>query len=134
MVNGVSAVILVIDSRLLLGMLRRVLEKTRYLRVVGEMVDLRNLGKKITETNADWVIVDNDQDKRNRGTINELMKAHPSVRFLTVTTDGSQVRMKRSGFHEKNLSDLSLAEILSVLGQRQETNMKNERSIIKKTN
>jgi DNA-binding NarL/FixJ family response regulator len=133
-VNGVSAVILVITSRLLIGMLRRVLEKSRHFEVVGEMVDLQNLSNKIVETDADWVILDNEQDMRNLGTINELMKTHPTVRFLTVTTDGSQVRMKSLGFHEKNLSGLSLAEILKVLSQQQDAILKSERSIIKKSN
>lgn len=132
--NGVSAVILVITSRLLIGMLRRVLEKSRHFEVVGEMVDLQNLSNKIVETEADWVILDNEQDMRNLGTINDLMKTHPSVRFLTVTTDGSQVRMKSLGFHEKNLSGLSLAEILKVLSQQQDAILKSERSIIKKSN
>jgi DNA-binding NarL/FixJ family response regulator len=101
-------------------MLRRVIEKARYLEVVGEMADLRNLSEKIRETNADWVIVDHEQDARNLGAIIELMKAHPFVRFLTVTADGSQVHMQSLGFHEENLSGLSLAEILYVLGQQQE--------------
>jgi chemotaxis response regulator CheB len=118
-VSGIRRVILIIDSRLLLGMLRRVFEKARHLEVVGEMVDLRNLGEKIMETNADWVIVDDEQDASNLDTINKLMNAHPSVRFLTVNADGSQVHMKSLGFHEENLSGLSLAEILKVLEQQQ---------------
>jgi DNA-binding NarL/FixJ family response regulator len=99
-------------------MLRRVIEKSRHLDVVGEMVDLKNLSKKIRETNADWVIVDHAQNLRNLDIIIELMKAHPSVRFLTVTADGSQVHMKSLGLQEENLSNLSLAEILYVLGQQ----------------
>ncbi len=112
-------IIIVNDSPLLLGMLRRVIEKARYLEVAGEMDDLQNLSQKIKETNADWVIMDYEQDAKNISIINKLMEGHPSIRFLTVTTDGSQVRMKCLGFHEENLSDLSLAEILKVLANQQ---------------
>jgi DNA-binding NarL/FixJ family response regulator len=100
-------------------MLRRVIGKARHLEVVGEMVDLRNLNEKIMETHADWVIVNEERDVKNLEAINELMNAHPSVRFLTVTADGSQVSMKSLGFREQNLSSLSLAEILKVLARQQ---------------
>lgn len=116
--NYVRRVILVNNSRLLLGMLRRVIEKARHLEVVGEMVDLQNLGEKIRETNADLIIMDREQEARNLGAIQELMNAYPSVRFMTVTADGSQVCMKRLGLHEENLSDLTLYEILKVLDQQ----------------
>lgn len=119
MVNGVRRVILVNNSRLLLGMLRRVIEKARHLELVGELVDLSNLGEKIAETNADWVILNNEQNVKNLETVDKLMNAHPSVRFLTVNADGSQVSMKSLRLHEQNLSGLSLVEILKVLAQQQ---------------
>lgn len=107
------------DSRLLLGMLRRVIEKARLLELVGEMVDLGSLGEKIAETHADWVILNNEQNVKNLETIDTLMNAYPSVRFLTVASDGSQVSMKSLRSHEQNLNGLSLAEILKVLAQPQ---------------
>lgn len=115
--NCLKRVILVNESRLLLGMLKRVIKKVRHLEVVGEMIDLQNLSEKIMETNADLIIIDFDQEEKNLNTIYELMRAYPSVRFLTVTADGSQVRIKGLGLHEENLSNLSLAEILKILCQ-----------------
>ncbi|MEJ2600382.1 MAG: hypothetical protein P8Z00_18750 [Anaerolineales bacterium] len=115
--NGVRRVILVNDSRLVLGILTRVIKKAKHLEVVGELADLQDLNKKIVETEPDWVIVNDEQDEKNLEMIAELMNAHPTIRFLTVTTDGSQVRMRWLEPHEKNLSGLSLAEILNVLTQ-----------------
>jgi chemotaxis response regulator CheB len=115
LVDDVQRVVLVHNSRLLLGILRRVIEKAEHLEVVGEMASLRNLNEKMGETNPDWVILNDEQSEKNLEIINELMNTHPSVRFLTVNTEGSQVRMRWLAPHEKNLSGLSLADILKVL-------------------
>jgi chemotaxis response regulator CheB len=115
LVNNVQRIILVHNSRLLLGILRRVIEKADHLEVVGEMASLQYLNEKMGEANPDWVILNDEQGERNLEIINELMKTHPSVRFLTVNTEGSQVRMRWLEPHEKNLSGLSLADILKVL-------------------
>lgn len=116
-VSDKSRVILVNDSLLLQGMLKRVLEKTKRIEVVGE-VDLRDLENMMWHTNADWVIINTARNENDMGTINDLMEAHPSVRFLMVTTDGSQVQMKWFELSEKNLSGLSLAELLKVLVEK----------------
>jgi chemotaxis response regulator CheB len=115
LVNNVQRIILVHNSRLLLGILRRVIEKADHLEVVGEMASLQYLNEKMGEANPDWVILNDEQGERNLEIINELMKTHPSVRFLTVNTEGSPVRMRWLEPHEKNLSGLSLADILKLL-------------------
>lgn len=115
--NNKSRVILVNDSLLMQGMFKRVLEKTKRVEVVGE-VDPRNLEDMLQNTNADWVIINTAQNENDMGKINDLMEAHPSVRFLMVTADGSQVQMKWFELSEKNLSGLSLAELLKVLVEK----------------
>jgi chemotaxis response regulator CheB len=115
LVLEVQRVILVHNSRLLLGILKRVIEKAEHLEVVGEMVNLHNLDEKMWETNPDWIIINDEQYEKNPEQINDLMNSHSSIRFLTVNTEGSRVKMRWLETHEKNLSGLSLEEILKVL-------------------
>lgn len=112
--NDKSRVILVNDSLLMQSMFKRVLEKSNRIEIVGE-VDLRDLEHMMQKTNTDWVIINTVQNKNDVEEINDLMGAHPSVRFLIVTADASQVQMKWFELSEMNLSGLSLAEILKVL-------------------
>ncbi len=108
-------IILANGSRFLHEMLKRVIEKTPELEVVGEIADLARLSSTIAETEADWVIVSLPPDGKIPETVESSLTAHPSVRVLAVATDGNQVRIKWLESHEEPLGDVSLSELIAVL-------------------
>ena len=110
-----TRIILANGSRFLHEMLKRVIEKTPDLQVVGEIADLARLSSTIAKTEAEWVIVSLPPDGKIPETVESSLTTHPSVRVLAVATDGSQVRIKWLESHEEPLGDVSLNELIAVL-------------------
>jgi len=108
-------IILANSSRLLREMLNRILRKTDNLDVIQEVSDYRMLPSVIENQEAEWVIVSLLTDDTAPDWIDTYMREHPYVRFLTLSADGSSVKMKWLESHEKDLSDLSLPEFLHIL-------------------
>jgi chemotaxis response regulator CheB len=111
-------VILANGSRLLREMLKRIFRKSDHLEVVQEITDHHNLSSAIERLDAEWVIMSPEQDQTMPSWVDKYMLKHPQVRFLTVSNDGSQVKMKWLDKQEKTLSGLSLKDLLYILEQQ----------------
>jgi hypothetical protein len=117
-------------------MLKRVIQKTPDLKVIGEISDLARLASTIAETGAEWVVVSLPPSGRIPETVESSLTAHPSVRVLAVAPDGSQVKMmwvepretavavaadgSQIEMHwtesrEKDLDDVSMDELIAIL-------------------
>jgi len=108
-------IILANGSRLLREMLNRILLKTEHLDVVQEVTDHENLPYAIEQQEAEWVIISLPDNNPAPEWIDAYMRQHPYVRFLTVSADGSLIKMKWLESHEEDLSDLSLKELINIL-------------------
>lgn len=107
-------IILANGSRLLREMLNRILLKSEHLDVV-QITDHNNLPSAIEEHEAEWIIVSLPGDNSTPDWIETYMRQHPYVRFLTVSADGSLIKMKWLENHEEDISDLSLPELIHIL-------------------
>lgn len=108
-------VVLANGSRLLRDMLKRILYKSDQLEVVQEVTDQRELASVIEHTQPEWVILTMSYDSSIPGWVDTFMTAHPAVRFLAMTSDGSRIKMKWLEVHEQELNGLSLNELLHIL-------------------
>jgi DNA-binding NarL/FixJ family response regulator len=111
----VQQVILANESRLLREMLHRVIEKAPDLDVAGQTTDLTALPSLIEQTNAHWVIVPLLPDDAVPSEVESLLVQDPSVRVLAVAVDGSRLVAKWMESNEKQLDDISLQELLTIL-------------------
>jgi hypothetical protein len=108
-------IILANGSRLLRDMLKRILYKSDKLEVVREVTDQKELPYVIEHTNPEWVIVSLTFDDVIPPWVDSFIISHPSVRFMGLASDGSQVKMKWLEVHEQELSELSLNELMRIL-------------------
>ena len=107
-------IILVDGSRLLIEMLNRVFLKTEHLDVV-RVADHNHLPSAIEEQESEWVIVSLPVDEPEPDWIDTYMRQHPHARFLTMSADGSLIKMKWVESKEEDLSDISLPELIHIL-------------------
>lgn len=108
-------IILVTEPRLLREMVERAIEKDPGLQIVAEVDRLSELKAAIRETQADWVILFLLPGQAAPHQVEELLRAHPSVRFLTIASDGSQVEMNWMEFHARSLNRLNLDGLFTIL-------------------
>lgn len=115
-------IILADGSRLLREMLQRVIYKADNLEVVQEVTNYEDLPSAIEQFSPEWVIMSLPSDHVIPDWVDIYITNHPSVRFLAVATDGSKIKMKWLEPHEKDLSDLSLKDLIHILeGDPQKT-------------
>ncbi|NJC94840.1 MAG: hypothetical protein C3F07_15910 [Anaerolineales bacterium] len=108
-------IILANGSRLLREMLNRILRKTASLNVVLEIPDPQNLPAAIQDNDAEWVITSLPLNDPIPGWIDIYMLEHPSVRIMTVSPDGSQVKLKWLESREDELIDPTLDDLIRIL-------------------
>ena len=108
-------IILAYRSRFLREILKRIIEKSTELELVGEINDIQNLSAEIRDKDADWVILSLPPNGKVPDYVDKLSKDHPSTKFLAVATDGSQVKMKWLEPQEMELVDFSLDQLMSLL-------------------
>lgn len=108
-------IVLANESRLLRQMLHRVIEKTPDLDVAGQTANLAELPALVKQTDAHWAIVPLLADDAIPSDVKVLLVEEPSVRVLAVTVDGSRMVAKWVEAHEKELGDISLEELLTIL-------------------
>ena len=109
-------IILANGSRLLHEMLSRILFKTENLRVVQEITNHEHLPGAIEESDAEWVIISLPADSTMPEWVDNYILDHPHVRFMAVAADGSWVKTKWMENHEQELDDLSLRDLIHMLG------------------
>jgi hypothetical protein len=108
-------IILTNGSHLLLNMLNRILLKTRHFDVVQHISDHSKLPSAIERFDTGWVIMSLPEDNEMPDWVDSYLLKHPFVRFLTISQDGSQVKMKWMESREKQFDDPSLEDLIHVI-------------------
>jgi hypothetical protein len=109
-------IILANGSRLLHEMLNRILIKTENLIVVQEIANEAQLPTAIEKSDAEWVIMSLPADSNIPKWVDNYINKHPRIRFMAVAADGSWVKMKWLENHEEKLDNLSLRDLIHILG------------------
>lgn len=109
-------IILANSSRLVREMFNRILNKADNLEVVQEVTEHEKLPAGIEKSNAEWVIMSLPVDRGLPGWVDEYIVEHPQVHFMAVANDGSWVKTKWMEYHEEELENLSLKNLIHILG------------------
>jgi len=109
-------IVLANGSRLVREMLNRILHKTENLEVVQEISDHNSLPDEIEKSNAEWVIMSLPVDRNIPEWVDTYIVDHPRVRFMAVANDGSWVKTKWLESHEEELDNLTLRDLIHILG------------------
>jgi DNA-binding NarL/FixJ family response regulator len=110
-----QSIILINGSRLFRKMLNRILLKTNHFDVVQEISDRKKLPAAIEQLDAGWVIMSLPGDNKIPDWVDSYLRKHPFVRFLTISQDGSQVKMKWMESREEQINDPSLDDLIHVI-------------------
>lgn len=108
-------VILADGSRLLREMLHRVLDKADHLEVVQEVLRHDDLPVAIERFNPEWVIVSLPFSQYAHSWIDSYMRDYPSVRFLFLSPERNNIKMKWQSSNEEEVSNLSLKDLIQIL-------------------
>ena len=109
-------IILANGSRLLHEMLNRILTKAGNLKVVQEINNHEHLPNLIEKSDAEWVLMSLPANSTIPEWVDTYIVDHPRVRFMAVASDGSWVKTKWLESHEENLDNLSLRDLIHILG------------------
>jgi DNA-binding NarL/FixJ family response regulator len=109
-------IILANGSRLVREMLNRILYKTENLEVVKEVTDNKNIPNAIEKHDAEWVVMSLPANHTIPDWVDTYIVDHPRVRFMAVADDGSWVKTKWLESHEEELDNLSLKDLIHILG------------------
>jgi hypothetical protein len=108
-------VILANGSRLIREMLHRALAKADRLEVVQEIPGWEGLPSALEQFDTSWVIVAQPYGNHPLYRIDSCMKEHPSVRFIFLSPNQNNIKMKWQSGQEEDFSDLSLREFIHIL-------------------
>lgn len=112
---SIKRIILANNSRLLLEMFHRVLDKADQLEVVQDLIDDEELPFAVQRFCPDWVIVSLPISDAVREWIGAFIQNDPSVRFIFLSPDNHSIKMKWQMASEADLSNLSLKEFIYLL-------------------
>lgn len=110
-----QSIILLDNSPLVRGMLRRVIDKAPRLKIVAELDNFADYPTVAQQTNADWTILLLDPDESVPEIVEQVVNNHASMRLLVMAVDGSQVRMRWVEPREVSLDDKNLDDLLTIL-------------------
>lgn len=108
-------VILADGSRLLREMLHHVIDKADHLKVVQELPDREGLASAIERLDPEWVILSAPYNLNTHGWINACMAEYPSVRFMFLSPESNNVKMKWQTAYEEDLTNLTLKGFIDIL-------------------
>ena len=108
-------IILAFMPRFLREALNRIIDKSAKLELAALVDDPQRLPWVIEETDAEWVILPLRPDGTISNEVNEMLRAHPTIRFLAIAVDASQVKVRSLEPHEEEFSEISLDELVSML-------------------
>jgi hypothetical protein len=108
-------ILLANGSRLLRDVVKRVIEKSDGLEVVGEIAEFGRLAVAIETTKPDWVIYFLSPGSTLPAFIETLMNKNPSMRILEIFVNGGQVKIEWLGLREKQLDNSSLESLTDLL-------------------
>lgn len=109
-------IILANGSRLVHEMLNRILLKTENLDVVQEVVNHNKLPAEIESADAEWVVLSLPAESDLPEWVDSYIVEHPDVRLMAIASDGSWVKTKWLECHEEELNNLSLQDLIHILG------------------
>lgn len=112
---SIKRVILANQSRLLLEMFHRALDKGEQLEVVQAIINNEELPFAIQRFCPDWVIVSLPISDSVLGWISAFMQNAPSVRFIFLSPDNHSIKIRWQTVPEEDLSNLSLKEFIYLL-------------------
>jgi DNA-binding NarL/FixJ family response regulator len=112
---SIKRIILMNNSRLLLEMFHRALEKADFLEVVQEVIDSAELPLAIQRFCPEWVILSVTVSDPVLAWISAFMQNDSSVRFIFVSPDDQRITIKGQMAYEADLSNLSLKEFIDLL-------------------
>ena len=96
-------------------MLHRALDKADQLEVVQEIPDWEELPAALQRFDPEWVIVTQSYGNPPHNQIDSCMAEHSSVRFIFLSPDQKNIKMKWQMSREEEYSDLSLPEFIHIL-------------------
>jgi hypothetical protein len=108
-------VILANGSRLLREMLHRAIDKADHLEVVQEIPSWEELPSALKKFDPEWVIVTQPYSNQSHERIDSWMEAYPSVRFIFLSPNQNQIKMRWQASCEEEYLDLSLKEFIHIL-------------------
>ncbi len=108
-------VILANGSRLLREMLHRAIDKADQLEVVQEIPDWEELPPALETFHPAWVIVTQSYSKHSHYRVDSCMEEFPSVRFIFLSPNQDNVKMKWQTSGEEEYSNLSLEDLIHIL-------------------
>lgn len=112
---AIKRIILANNSRLLRDILKRAIDKTDHLEVIGEVTAQEELPSAIEYSDPEWVITSLPLDSRVGRWLDTCMAAYPAVRFILFSHDGRGITMKWQTSYEEDLTNLSLRDFVHVL-------------------
>jgi DNA-binding NarL/FixJ family response regulator len=111
-------IVLVNDSRLLRGILKRAIQRDHGLQVVAEVDDLAKFSSVIRQADVDWIILALPPGKPIPTIVDQALREQPKLNLLVMATDGSRVRMRWIEAHETDLDEKNLQELLAILREK----------------
>ena len=112
---SIKRVILANNSRLLLEMFRRVIDKAEHLEVVHEVINKEELPFAMQRFCPEWVIISLPIPHSVLDWIGAIMQNDSSVRFIFLSPENRCITMKWQMASEEDLSNLSLKEFIFLL-------------------
>jgi len=112
---SIKRIILMNNSRLILEMFHRALEKAEHLEVVQAVIHSAELPLAIQRFCPDWVILSLPIADPLLDWIRIFTQNDPSVRFIFLSPDHHRITMKWQMAYEADLSNLSLKEFIYLL-------------------
>jgi len=116
-------IILANDSRLLREMLNRILLKAEHLDVVQLVAGHEDLPAAIQQQDVEWIILSMPVDNKIPGWTDAYLQEHPFVKIMTVSPDGSRVKMKWLDKREQDFPNPTLQELINILEENQDTDI-----------
>ncbi len=106
------------EQRLLRDMLERIFRKTPDFEAIVTRDNPDHISHLLERTEAEWVIISLNGNGTMPSYVETLLEEHPKTRFLGMTADGSELKMKWVVPHKARLEDLSLSDLLDALRER----------------
>ena len=108
-------IILANNSRLLLEIFHRVIDKAEHLEVVQEIFSHEELPSAIERFDPEWVITSLPMQNHMSDWIKADNAEYPSLRFIFLSPENNRITMKWQTSSEEDISNLSVKEFITIL-------------------
>jgi hypothetical protein len=114
-ITSISRIIMANQPRLWRELLSYVIEKTPDLQVVGNISNISKLYSFVEQSQPNWVIISLPSSGNIPRIISKFINSHPSIAILAISQDGTHVKVKRPKYREREIENISLEELISLL-------------------